>query len=222
MPVIVTFRDRNAARNKPIDTPFNAPPSRSLCYRHRRLCPPVLWIATMRRLMLFRHAKSELARSGEADLDRALAARGREVTPLMGAYIAQHAPAPDHVLVSTARRTRETWDLLAGAFDKSPPATFDKRIYEAPAKVLLAVLRDTPAETHTLLVVGHNPGMQELASLLMASGDITARQKLLEKFPTAALALLDLPIDRWDEIAPHTGRLDRFVTPRALALGADD
>ena len=176
----------------------------------------------MRRLILFRQAKSEPARSGEADLDRPIAARGREVTPLMGAYIAQHALTPDRALVSTARRTRETWDLLAGAFAKPPPAAFDRRIYEAPAKALLAVLHETAADTHTLLVVGHNPGMQELASVLMASGDMTARQNLSEKFPTAALAVIEFAVDRWADIAPHSGRLDRFVTPRALALGADD
>jgi phosphohistidine phosphatase len=176
----------------------------------------------MRRLMLIRHAKSELAEKGQADLDRSLSARGREVAPHMGHYIARHALKPDRALVSAARRTRETWDLLAEAFDKAPPAVFDPRLYEAQAKALLAILRETPAGVHALLMVGHNPAMQELASLLMATGDMTARQNLLEKFPTAALAVIDFAVDRWDEVAPHAGRLDRFVTPRALALDADD
>jgi len=70
-------------------------------------------------------------------------------------------------------------------------------------------------------MIGHNPGIQELANLLMASGDIDARQRLLEKFPTAALAVIDFQIDDWSALAPHSGRLDRFVSPRALATDPD-
>jgi phosphohistidine phosphatase len=175
----------------------------------------------MRRLMLMRHAKSDWSVGGQADIERTLNARGRDVAPLVGRYIAQHALRPDKSLVSTARRTRETWDLLSAELGKVPPVAFDKRLYEAPAKSILPALQETPADVHTLLVVGHNPGMQELASLLMASGDISARQSLLEKFPTAALAVIDFAIDRWSDLKAHSGRLDRFVTPRALALSSD-
>lgn len=175
----------------------------------------------MRRLMLMRHAKSDWSVGGQPDIERTVAARGREVAPLMGRYIAQHALRPDKALVSTARRARETWDLLAPELGKVPAAAFDKRLYEAPAKSILAVLQETEPNVHTLLAVGHNPGMQELASLLMATGDLTARQSLLEKFPTAALAVIDFAIDRWSDLKAHAGRLDRFVTPRALALNSD-
>lgn len=175
----------------------------------------------MRRLMLMRHAKSDWSVGGQADIERPLNSRGRDVAPLVGRYIAQHALRPDRALVSTARRTRETWDLLSPELGKILPVTFDKRFYEAPAKSILVALQETPAEVHTLLVIGHNPGMQELASLLMASGDIAARQNLLEKFPTAALAVIDFAIDRWSDLKAHAGRLDRFVTPRALALNSD-
>ncbi|MBX6426884.1 MAG: histidine phosphatase family protein [Variibacter sp.] len=171
----------------------------------------------MRRLLLLRHAKSDWAVGGQRDIDRVLAERGRTAAPVMGHYLARHALRPDKIVVSSARRARETCDLIVPAFDRPPPVAVEARVYEAPAKALLEVVRETPPEVHTLLMIGHNPGIQELASLLMATGDIHARQSLLEKFPTAALAVLDFPVDHWSEVQPHTGRLDRFITPRALS-----
>jgi phosphohistidine phosphatase len=175
----------------------------------------------MRRLMLLRHAKSDWSVGGQRDQDRALAARGREAAPLIGAYMAHHGLRPDKVLVSTARRARETWDLVAGAFGKDLDVVHDDRLYDSNPKALLIPVREAGTAAHSLLMVGHNPGIQELASLLMASGDLDARQRLLEKFPTAALAVIDFPIDSWSAIHPHSGRLDRFVTPRALKADTD-
>jgi phosphohistidine phosphatase len=175
----------------------------------------------MRRLMLMRHAKSDWSVGGQRDHDRALAARGREAAPLIAAYMARHGLKPDKVLVSTARRARETWDLVAPAFSTDLNVSFDARLYEANPKALLVPLRAVDAAAHSLLMIGHNPGIQELANLLMASGDIDARQRLLEKFPTAALAVIDFQIDDWSALAPHSGRLDRFVSPRALATDPD-
>jgi phosphohistidine phosphatase len=176
----------------------------------------------MRRLLLLRHAKSDWSVGGQRDIDRALAERGRKVAPLMGDYLARHRLRPDRIVVSSARRTRETCDLILPAFKDVPPVAFEPRIYEAPPKALLEVVRASAVDAHSLMVIGHNPGIQELASLLMAQGDIRARQSLLEKFPTAALAVIDFPIDRWSDIAPHTGRLDRFITPKMLDGGEDD
>lgn len=174
----------------------------------------------MRRLMLLRHAKSDWSASGQRDIDRTLAERGREVTSIIGRYMAQQGLVPDRVLVSSARRTRETWELLAPEFPKQPAFAFEPRLYEAPAKALLAVVRETAPEVQTLLLVGHNPGLQELAAVLTGSGDAEARHRLVEKFPTAALAVLDFAIDDW-AVKPSTGRLDRFITPRALKLAGD-
>jgi phosphohistidine phosphatase len=175
----------------------------------------------MRRLMLLRHAKSDWSVGGQRDRDRALAVRGREAAPRIGAYMTQHGLKPDKALVSSARRARETWDLVAPAFGREVDVAYDDRLYEVGAKALLDPLREVPAAVHGLLVVGHNPGLQELANLLMASGDIDARQRLLEKFPTTALAVIDFPIDAWSALSPRSGRLDRFVTPRALHADTD-
>ena len=79
----------------------------------------------------------------------------------------------------------------------------------------------TKRDVHILLVVGHNPGLRDLAELLIASGDVDARQRLLEKFPTAGLAVIDFPVDDWGKLHPKSGRLDRFVAPRRLDMATD-
>jgi phosphohistidine phosphatase len=174
----------------------------------------------MRRLLLLRHAKSDHA-PGMRDLDRVLNSRGREDAPRIGAYIARHGLHPDRVLCSTAVRARETWTLLAQAFDKAPAVVFEARLYEANPDTILDLLRATPAKVHTLIVVGHNPSLHQLANALIASGDVEARERLREKLPTSALVGIDLAIDDWAKLHPAAGRLDRFITPRLLDPATD-
>lgn len=170
----------------------------------------------MRRLMLLRHAKSDWSQAGLHDHDRALAPRGRAAAARMGVHLAARGLTPDCVLVSTALRTRDTWSLLAAALP-ARPATFDERIYEASAAALLDVIRATPSACRSLLVIGHNPGLQSLALLLAKDdGGGNALARLAEKFPTAALAVIDLPADGWADIRARSGRLESFVVPRLL------
>lgn len=171
----------------------------------------------MRRLILLRHAKSDWSSPGANDHDRTLAERGRKAAPRIGAYLADHAPAPDCVLVSTARRTRETWGLVAEAFARPPQASFDERLYGADPQTILAVIRETAPACRTLLVIAHNPGLHEVAGLLAQDGCEEALGRLAAKFPTAALACIDLPIEDWADLRPGIGRLAAFVTPRLLA-----
>jgi phosphohistidine phosphatase len=169
------------------------------------------------RLMLLRHAKAEKAEPGERDDERALNPRGHKDAVRMGSYIAKHALIPDAVLVSTARRTRETWAGVAEALPDNPAVRFDERIYNATSDGILAVIREVKPAQSTLLVIGHNPGMHDLATLLIASGDVDARERLNEGMPTSGLAIIDFAPGNWAKLHPHGGRLDRFVTPRSLA-----
>ncbi|MGJ3265450.1 MAG: SixA phosphatase family protein [Salinarimonas sp.] len=169
----------------------------------------------MRRLILFRHAKSGYPQ-GADDHDRPLNDRGREDAPRMGAYLAAEALLPDLVLVSSARRTQETF-ALAGAAIGPVETREEPRIYEAPAERLLGVVRETPDTVRTLLMVGHNPGMEDLATRLVGFGDRYAFARLQQKFPTAAIAVIDLDAETWAEVVPREGRLERFVTPKGLA-----
>ncbi len=174
----------------------------------------------MRRLILLRHAKSDWP-DGIADPERPLAHRGRLAAPRIGQYLAQEALMPDRVLVSPARRTRETWELVAPQLPGIPHVLSEPRLYEASATRLLSLLREQPASAHALMLVGHNPGTEDLADTLVGGGPGIARESMQEKFPTGAFAVIDLPIDDWADVVPETGRLDRFVTPRGLAI-ADD
>lgn len=135
--------------------------------------------------------------------------------------MARHGLIPDLVMCSTAARARQTWDLVAQAFTEPPPVTYEERLYDAGAEAMLDVIRATRRNVHVLVVVGHNPGLRDLAELLIASGDVDIRQRLLAKFPTAGLAVIDFPVDDWARLHPKAGRLDRFVAPRMLEAATD-
>jgi phosphohistidine phosphatase len=173
----------------------------------------------MRRLMMLRHAKSARP-AGVADVDRPLAPRGREAAARMGAYLRGEGLFPDLALVSSSQRTRETWDIVGSALD-AVEARFDSRIYEAPPERLLAVVREVEPDVRTLLLVGHNPGFEDLALRLVGHGDRSASERLSEKFPTAALAVIDFDGESWAEVAARAGRLERFVTPKTLGTDED-
>src|SRR5882757_9289259 len=175
----------------------------------------------MRRLLLLRHAKAERAPPGGDDHGRVLAARGRADAKTLGAYLARHAFVPDCAVVSTAARTRETWTLLAAAMDKTPPASFDERIYDAAPEAILGAIKETGRDTGTLMVIGHNPGLQELAAMLVASGDIEARERLGREFPTSGLVVISFAVENWNGVHPRGGRLQHFLAPAWLAAATD-
>jgi len=175
----------------------------------------------MRRLMLLRHAKSDWSTPGQRDQDRPLNDRGREAAPKMGAYMVRHGLVADLIVASPAKRVVETLDLLLAAFDRRPKVQSEPAVYEAGPDALLDVVKKTPRTVHCLLMVGHNPGLGELATLLIAAGEVEARQRLIEKFPTAGLAVIDFALDDWEKLHPRAGRLDRFVVPRALDTATD-
>lgn len=173
------------------------------------------------RLMLLRHAKAERSQPGERDHARRLADRGRRDAPRIGAYMARHGLEPDAAVVSPAARTRETWELIAKALDDAPDAAFDDRLYDATPDDILDVIKDTGAKREALLVVGHNPGLHELATWLVATGDRDTRDRLGEGLPTSGLAVIDFKSNSWTKLRPHSGRLERFVTPRLLQADSE-
>jgi phosphohistidine phosphatase len=179
------------------------------------------FLPIMRRLLLFRHSKAERSEPGRIDHARALTEHGRADAALIGAYMARHALVPDRALVSPAARTAETWQHAVTAFSSAPATAADRRIYDASPQALAGLIKETPDSVHTLLVVGHNPGLQELALLLIATGDIETRERLREKLPTSGLAIIDFAFDDWTKLHPHSGRLERFVSPKSLAAATN-
>jgi phosphohistidine phosphatase len=177
--------------------------------------------AAMRRLFLLRHANSERSHPGGRDDARMLSERGRGEAPILGAYMARHNLRPDRVLVSNATRAKETWELVAAALTPRPPAIAEERLYDAGPRAILDVLREQPTGSRSVMVVGHNPGLHEVAMLLIAAGDVEARERLHEGMPTAGLAVIDFAFDDWKKLHPQAGRLERFVSPRSLAPATD-
>jgi phosphohistidine phosphatase len=174
----------------------------------------------MRRLLLLRHAKSERSIPGTSDRERGLIERGCNDACKIGAYMATHALIPDRVLLSPVTRTQETWKFAAKAFKPAPGAGMVEKLYDATPHCILAVIKDIPANVHTALIIGHNPGLHELAVMLIASGDLEARESLHEKLPTCGLVIIDFAFDDWKRLQPCSGRLERFVTPKALETAA--
>ncbi|MEK1891237.1 MAG: histidine phosphatase family protein [Phyllobacterium sp.] len=169
----------------------------------------------MRRLILFRHAKSEWP-AGVADDKRPLAKRGRRTAPLMGAFLARENLLPDLALVSTARRAMETWELAYAEFGSKVAWKAEPRLYDAPVSALFDIVRQMPSNIRTLMLVGHNPGFEVFAGQLTTEGPELDLSRLREKLPTAAIAVIDFNIDGWKAIDAEHGVLKRFETPRSV------
>ncbi|MDQ0395151.1 SixA phosphatase family protein [Labrys monachus] len=167
----------------------------------------------MRRLILLRHAKSAYP-DGVTDHERPLAARGQRDAPVIGKEMARRGLSPDHVVISTARRTRETFNLVE-PFLGQHTAHYERAVYEAPIDAILRVIRAIGPEVASLMIIGHNPGLERTASHLVRGGG-TAASPLEDKFPTAALAVIDLDVPQWKDVGPHLGTLAMFLTPKQL------
>jgi len=178
----------------------------------------------MRTLTLLRHAKSSWDDAGIRDFDRPLNAKGARAARAMGRHMRAADLRFDHVIASPAVRVIETLDGIWDGYGRRLAPEWDRRIYMATAAALLDVVRETPADTERLLLVGHNPGLEELVLMLVPAGaDDALREGVEEKFPTASLAEIVFETERWADIDEDMGRLARFVRPRDLdpGLGPD-
>jgi phosphohistidine phosphatase len=165
----------------------------------------------VRRLILLRHAKSDWP--DVADHDRPLAGRGRRDAPAVGRWLGRAGYVPDAVVCSTALRTRQTWDLASAALASavpgaSPQVRYEPRVYGATVLGLLMLVREFPDDKHTMLIVGHNPGMAELAVGLA----VPRTPGPPVGFPTAAIAVLGMP-GPWASAGPGEARLLDFAVP---------
>jgi phosphohistidine phosphatase len=175
----------------------------------------------MRRLMLLRHAKTENDAPSGQDQDRRLDDRGRKDAAEIGSFLAGHPPFPDCVLVSTAVRAHQTWETAWAAMKLSVPAPRVELLPELygadPAQILQTIRDAAVSDPKQLLVIGHNPGMHELAlALTDGGGDAAGRRALSDNLPTSGLAIFDFSIDDWADVAFRRGRLTLFVSPKLL------
>ena len=170
----------------------------------------------MKRLYVLRHAKSDWDEAGLADHDRPLAARGRKGAGRLAAEFARLHLEVDVVLCSTARRARDTLDLVRGALPESTEVYFERRLYGAGAEDLIDRLHGVPDADGSVMLVGHNPGLEDLVLDLAPTEDAALVARVEAKFPTAAFATIDLAVDHWVAVQPGTGTLVGFVTPSDL------
>lgn len=174
----------------------------------------------MKRLYILRHAKAAQAEPGQDDHARALTVRGIADAEAMARYMRKNGAKPDRVLISTSARTIQTADLVLRELEGPPRADYRDGLYLAPAAKIVAMLKSLPAKFAEVMVVGHNPGLEELAAQLgrepVRRKERERRGELDEKFPTAALAVLDFEIERWRDLKPGTGKLADFVRPKDL------
>jgi len=175
----------------------------------------------MKILTLLRHAKSGWDDPSLRDFDRPLNPRGRRAAATVGREMRRLGLGFDVVVASPARRVIETLDEVEKAFGTLAPC-YDQRLYLAPPETLLEVARETGEEAESLLLVGHNPGLEELVLRLSAKGALRGEAEV--KYPTATLAEMRFDVASWRQLRDGAATLARFVRPRDLdpALGPEE
>jgi phosphohistidine phosphatase len=172
----------------------------------------------VKRLFLLRHAKA--SREEGRDQDRILAPRGREDAPRMGRFLKEEVYIPQLVLCSTAARTRQTLELLLPELGAKPMVQFLDELYLAESEDIAAIAKRAKDSVHTLMIVGHNPGIEESArELAGVPAERRARkhyETMAAKFPTGSLAVIDFEIERWSDIRQGLGELELFVRAKDL------
>lgn len=170
-------------------------------------------------LTILRHAKSSWDHPGLDDRDRPLNERGLKAAPRIGRHMAELGLRPDLIVCSTAERTRQTLALVLPELGRpQPPVSYEDELYLAEADVLLNRLRSIRGAARHVLLIGHNPGLHDLAVDLAGSGDRKSLVRLAVKLPTAGLAVMEFAAagDDWSAIAPGDGHLATFATPKSL------
>lgn len=174
----------------------------------------------MRRLMLLRHAKTESDAPSGRDEDRRLDNRGRHDAAEIGGWIGRNPPFPSLVLVSHAVRALQTWEIAWEAMRElvvEPAVEIMPQLYGADVSDLLETIHHAAAaDPQRLMLVGHNPGMHELAISLAGHGDPAGRAALADNLPTAGLAIFDFEVDDWTDVVLRRGRLALFISPKMI------
>lgn len=178
----------------------------------------------MKTLTLLRHAKSSWDDPVARDFDRPLNGKGQRAALVMGRYLRSAGMTFDHVVASPAVRIVETVEQVEHGYGCDLAPSWDRRVYLASASSLLDIVHELPARAQTAMLIGHNPGLEDLILMLVPdrAGD-ALRDSVEMKFPTAAIAELTFEVSDWTEIRADGGTLVRFTRPRDLdpALGPD-
>ena len=171
----------------------------------------------MLRLMLLRHAKSSWVDASLTDRERPLAGRGRKAAAAMGLFMASKGYAPRLILCSPARRARQTLELVAPAFKRDIDTRIEQELYDfGDGSAIIEVVRSLAYKGSPVAIIAHNPAMEGAALCLCAPGLDEIHERMADKYPTAALAVIDFDIDHWRDLKVGTGQLKSFTTPRDI------
>lgn len=171
----------------------------------------------MKRLTLLRHAKSGWDDPVARDFDRPLNARGMRAAKLIGQYAGTHDMAIDHIVASPAVRVVETLDEFFAGYGRTIEPQWDRRVYLASSATLLDILRETAANVDNLMLVGHNPGLEDLVlNLIPDDGSAPLRELVEAKFPTTSLVVMSWDDDDWSNLGKVPVSLESFTRPRDL------
>jgi len=165
-------------------------------------------------LILLRHAKSSWSNPALPDFDRPLANRGLKDAPLMGKAMAERGIEPELVLCSAARRTRDTLDLVLPELKVEPEVVYDEALYHASPAKMLDILHGVRSGVNRVMLVGHNPELQAFALDLVGAGPKHFRDRLMTKYPTAGLAVINFAAGLWKSVTVNTGTLNLFLAPK--------
>ena len=170
----------------------------------------------MKSVTLLRHAKSSWDDPVERDLDRPLNAKGRRAAVTIGQHMREAGLGYDKVLASPAVRVLETLDGVEEGYGKALSPALDRRIYMASGEVLFDLVQEAGEDVERLLIVGHNPGLEDLVFLFVPEGESAHRDAIEVKYPTATLCEIRFDVDDWDAVRSGIGRIAAFVRPRDL------
>jgi phosphohistidine phosphatase len=177
----------------------------------------------MKTLTLLRHAKSGWDDPVARDFDRPLNAKGKRAAVMVGRHMRSLGLTFDHAIASPAVRVMETLEQIEAGYGRKIAPAWDRRVYLASAATLLDIVHDLPADADSALLIGHNPGLEDLVLTLVTDDASPLRDAVEDKYPTASIAELEFEADSWSDIASGTARLTRFIRPRDLdpTLGPD-
>lgn len=171
----------------------------------------------MKHLILMRHAKSSWDHPDLDDHERPLNQRGIAGAQAMADWLKTMGARPDHAIVSDSARTQETWALLSAGLGLSVSTDVSRDYYLASPETMLDAIRQSPTDAATVIVIGHQPGMSTLVQSIADGSEPTSRSRAFQHFPTAATALIDIPVESWSDVDFGKGVFTRFASPKELA-----
>lgn len=170
----------------------------------------------MKQLAILRHAKSDWGNPGQTDFERPLNKRGRKAAKKVGRELKARGFSCDRIVCSPATRARETVERFEIGYESLPPVSFEPQLYMCSTGTLIGVINSLSDDADTVMIVGHNPGFHDIVLRMTRANGNGLREKVGANYPTGAFALIDFPVDKWNDVEPASGEIRDVIFPREL------